>query len=171
MSKINIVYNINHTTELATITGIVESIVRTTLDYFENSKHLGITILITDDTHMRELNLAFMGKDTTTDVLSFNEDEGWYQGTPPKLKSTFASRGSYNRLGDVAICLPQIKRQAQQNNKNTTDEVAMLTVHGILHLLGYDHEEPEESELMFGLTNDILNNHKNILTKDSNIAR
>ncbi len=61
-----------------------------------------------------------------------------------------------DRLGDIAISLPQVERQAAENGKPPERELAMLTVHGVLHLLGYDHAEPDDEKIMFGKTDVIL---------------
>ena len=118
-----------------------------------------ITVMVTGDERIRDLNREFKGEDEITDVLSFNvendsverhEDEDWPE---------FADSESTNdpiRLGDIAISLPQVIRQAEENGKSPDRELAMLTIHGILHLLGYDHAVPEEEKVMFGKTDVVL---------------
>ena len=143
--------------ESASVMNVMKIAASATLARIQASKSLIVTALLTDDVHMKELNLAFMNEDDVTDVLSFNEDSGWKEGTPPDNGGdAFAARGDSHRLGDIALCLPQVKRQAREAGKTTEDEAAMLTVHGVLHLLGYDHEEGEQAKRMFGLTDDIL---------------
>ena len=126
-----------------------------------------ITVLITGDERIRELNREFKGEDQITDVLSFNaygdtessmskegesEDNEW-----PKFDSSIVDDElESDRLGDIAISLPQVVRQATENGKSADRELAMLTIHGVLHLLGYDHAEVAEEKVMFGKTDVIL---------------
>lgn len=95
-------------------------------------------ILVTDDEQMRELNRDYAGEDKSTDVLSFSLREG----------EKFVSPDEIERLGEVIISYPTAKRQAEQAGRPVDDEVAHLLVHGVLHLLGYDHAEPEEERVM-----------------------
>lgn len=98
--------------------------------------------LVEPDT-IATLNQQWMGKAGPTDVLSFPMDE-----LHPGHDDAEAPEGY---LGDIALC-PQIAaEQAPRNAHETVDEIRLLTVHGILHLLGYDHAEPDEHRKMFGL--------------------
>ena len=76
-----------------------------------------------------------------------------YQDFPEIGDSDFVN---IERLGDIVISLPQIERQAAGNGKSTERELAMITIHGVFHLLGYDHAEPEEEKIMFGKTDVVL---------------
>ncbi|MCB9802466.1 rRNA maturation RNase YbeY [Candidatus Nomurabacteria bacterium] len=87
-----------------------------------------ISIALVSEKEIRELNRVYRRKDKVTDVLSFNLD-------------------SEENLGEVIICLEQSKRQATTNKKTIKSELKLLTVHGILHLLGYDHELNEKEYL------------------------
>ena len=93
-----------------------------------------VHIFITDDAQVRELNRRYAGEDETTDVLSFSMREG----------EEFVSQNSVPRLGEVIISYPTAERQAREAGHLAENEVAHLLVHGILHLLGYDHLEPED---------------------------
>lgn len=119
-----------------------------------------VTVLLSDDTRLRELNREFNGEDEVTDVLSFNETPGWHNGTPPAEASaddaSFRAPGEEPRLGDIVISLERTKRQSEQNGVTFERELAMLAIHGVLHLLGYDHAEPGEERVMFGKTERIL---------------
>ena len=115
-----------------------------------------LTIMICDNARMQDMNRRFMGIDTPTDVLAFNEDEGWKDGTFSGQISSSPARGDPSRLGDIALSIDQIKLQAVQVGKPWQLETAILTVHGVLHLLGYDHEEEEEHKRMFALTDLII---------------
>jgi len=98
-----------------------------------------LSIVLADDGVVRELNRAYRDHDETTDVLSFAQAEG----------ETFA-RGdeAAPHLGDVVISLDTARRQAREYGQSPQDEVAHLLVHGILHLLGYDHAEPDDERVM-----------------------
>lgn len=107
-------------------------------------------LLITQD-HMAELNQRWMDQPGPTDVLAFPMDEldpergpGHVPGEAPAL------------LGDVVLCPAVAERQARAAGHSTLDELGLLTVHGILHLLGYDHADPEEEREMFALQGRLL---------------
>ena len=137
-------------------------------EQFDGPDH--ITVMITGDERIRELNRDFKGEDAITDVLSFNADgepdgeaESSAIGTDVSEFSddkwpNFADDGEVesNRLGDIAISLPQVVRQATENGKSSHRELAMLTIHGVLHLLGYDHAGVDEEKVMFGKTDVVL---------------
>jgi rRNA maturation RNase YbeY len=95
-----------------------------------------LSIALVGDREMRPLNAKYRKKRKTTDVLSFYVD-----GQPtPGVKI----------LGDVVISVEQARRQAQEHSKTLKSEMATLLIHGILHLLGYDHEKsPRQAKIMF----------------------
>lgn len=121
-----------------------------------------LTVMITGDERIRELNRTFKGEDAVTDVLSFNEaadndiGEGIEDEWPDFSENGPADNIESERLGDIAISLPQVERQAAENGNQVDAELAMLTVHGVLHLLGFDHAEQDEEKIMFGKTDVIL---------------
>ncbi len=123
-----------------------------------------ITVMITGDERIRELNREFKGEDEITDVLSFSTtvetaegvDRDEWPAFPEIEDSPDSVTEDAARLGDIAISLPQVVRQAVENGKSTERELAMLTIHGVLHLLGYDHAEREEEKVMFGKTDVVL---------------
>ena len=95
-----------------------------------------------------ELSVLLMDEPGSTDVLSVPMDE-LTPGTPDRPTPQ-------GMLGDIAIC-PQVARvQAKNAGHTLQDEMLLLTTHGILHLLGYDHAEPEEKAEMFGLQRELL---------------
>lgn len=96
-----------------------------------------VSVRITDSRTVRRLNRRFRGEDSATDVLSFNTD---FDG----LRRPDGSA----ELGELVIALPVAARGARQRDVSLGDELALLTVHGTLHLLGFDHEEPSEEERM-----------------------
>ncbi len=84
--------------------------------------------LITGDAHMRRLNRQFRRKDSTTDVLSFPAGDG------------FGHAGGALRAGDIAISLPRARAQARRYGHSTEREIRVLMLHGLLHLLGFNHQ-------------------------------
>ncbi len=98
-----------------------------------------LSVLLADDAAVRELNRAYRATDETTDVLAFAQSEGEAFAQPD---------GAPPHLGDVIISMDTARRQAAEFAIAIQDEVAHLLVHGILHLLGYDHEDPDDAERM-----------------------
>jgi probable rRNA maturation factor len=99
-----------------------------------------LSLVVTDDETVRELNRTYRGVDETTDVLAFALGAENSSFPPPPDGVT--------HLGEVIISCPQAARQAEEQKHSLKREVAILTIHGILHLLGYDHQQPEEEEEM-----------------------
>jgi probable rRNA maturation factor len=89
----------------------------------------GVTLLLAPDRDVRRLNRAWLGRDRTTDVLSFPSRGDLEPGWP--------------HLGDVAISVPRARRQARRAGWSLREEVSLLVTHGFLHLLGYDHEQDD----------------------------
>ena len=102
-----------------------------------------LCIKLVDEATIAELNEQWMEKEGPTDVLAFPMDE-----LRPGLVTEEPEEGV---LGDLVLCPVVAARQAQEAGHGTADEIDLLTVHGILHLLGYDHAEPEEHREMFAL--------------------
>lgn len=96
-----------------------------------------VAVRVTDSRSVRTLNRRFRGEDSATDVLSFNTD---FDG----LRRPDGS----SELGEIVIALPVAARGARERAISLGEELALLTVHGTLHLLGFDHEEPEEEVRM-----------------------
>ena len=107
-----------------------------------------LCIKAVDEDTIAELNQRWMEKDGPTDVLAFPMDE-----LRPGLVNEEPEEGI---LGDLMLCPPVAERQATTAGHSTDAELELLTVHGILHLLGYDHAEPAEHEEMFGLQDRLL---------------
>jgi probable rRNA maturation factor len=114
-------------------------------------KRSELSIVLTGDAEVRRLNRQYRKKDKTTDVLSFPLLEG--------KKMRLGSRETIP-LGDVVISVPQTRRQARERNVHFRRELALLLVHGILHLLGYDHGTMAEEKRMFGLQARLLKRSK-----------
>ena len=102
-----------------------------------------LCIKAVDEDTMAGLNEKWMEGEGPTDVLAFPMDE-----LRPGLVNEEPEEGV---LGDLVLCPAIAARQAETAGHSTTDEIDLLTVHGILHLLGYDHAEPDEHREMFGL--------------------
>ncbi len=101
----------------------------------------GLSIVLTDDLSIQVLNLQWRQLDEPTDVLSFPMDEGEAFAAP-------TSPEHVSPLGDVVISLETAARQAPGHDYTLLDEVRFLLVHGVCHLLGHDHGEPEEAARM-----------------------
>jgi probable rRNA maturation factor len=111
-----------------------------------------LSVLLVDERAMTELHVRWMGEPGPTDVLAFPMDEL----RPPQPGSREDPAADPGLLGDVVLC-PQVAAvQAAKAGHDTQDELSLLCVHGILHLLGYDHAEPEEHAVMFGLQQQLL---------------
>lgn len=106
-----------------------------------------LTIRIVDAEEAQRFNLQYRQKDYATNVLSFPVDLP--EGIPPEA----AGHG----LGDLLICAPVVSHEALQQEKPESDHWAHLTIHGVLHLLGYDHETQAEALVMETLETEILN--------------
>ena len=107
-----------------------------------------LCLKLVDEATIAELNQKWMEKEGPTDVLAFPMDE-----LRPGLVNEEPEEGV---LGDLVLCVPVARRQAEEAGHPTLDEVELLTVHGILHLLGYDHAEPDDEKEMFGLQRKLL---------------
>ena len=112
----------------------------------EKQDNATFSLILTDDEEVHSLNKTYRNIDRTTDVLSFALNDG---GAFP---------GPINVLGDIYISIPKMKEQAKEYGHSEKRELSFLAVHGLLHLLGYDHTlgEKEEKE-MFDLQKEILN--------------
>ena len=120
------------------------------------------SLVVADDATVQELNRDYRGLDETTDVLAFSSQHwGHYEGEDePKVfqnREPFVTpEGHHDFVGEVIISYPQCRRQADARGKSVEDELALLITHGVLHLLGYDHVEPEEEREMQALEQKVL---------------
>jgi probable rRNA maturation factor len=110
-----------------------------------------LSITIVDDDEMASWNSRALGKSGPTDVLSFPV-EIFHPGDAP----TFVPDGPPLLIGDVVIAPDYVRRQADQYGMGVDDEIALMVAHGILHLLGYDHKDDADAELMENRERDIL---------------
>jgi probable rRNA maturation factor len=118
------------------------------LDYMNIHPDADLAISFTDEATMEKLHIEFMDEPGPTDVLSFPMDE-LRPGTPDDMTPA-------GLLGDIVVCPTVAERQAVTAGHETINEILLLTTHGILHLLGFDHAEPDEEKEMFGLQREIL---------------
>ena len=129
--------------DIASLTAVGE----VALSLAKAPENCSLTLILTDDQELQRLNREHLGIDAPTDVLSFpvpyNDPE---TGTP--------------YLGDILVSIPTAEQQAIAAGHPLADEVSLLFVHGILHLLGYDHGTPEEKAAMWQVQDEILSHLK-----------
>jgi probable rRNA maturation factor len=134
------------------------SLARHVLDGMRVHPLAELSVLLVDEPAMTELHLRWMGEPGPTDVLAFPMDEI----RPPQPGGAHADHSAAEPpeipglLGDVVICPQVAKAQARQAGHSVKDEISLLCTHGILHLLGYDHAEPDEHATMFALQDKLL---------------
>ncbi len=122
----------------------LKEVVKETLEH-ENATDAILSIIFVDEKEIQQINREYRNKDCITDVISFAlEDNASF--LPEEVRV----------LGDIYICIPRMKEQANAYGHSEKRELSFLTVHGLLHLLGYDHEQKEEEEVMFKLQDEIL---------------
>jgi probable rRNA maturation factor len=123
--------------------GWVKKIVRQVLKAEGMVPPYEMSLVFTDSETVKQLNRDYRGVDEPTDVLAF------YMLPQKEVGSSFVlPPDGVTRLGEVIISYPQAAEQAREQGHSTEKELALLIIHGILHLLGYDHEEPEEEAKM-----------------------
>ncbi|MFZ5590607.1 MAG: rRNA maturation RNase YbeY [Bacillota bacterium] len=105
-----------------------------------------VSVVLVDDEYMRDLNFRYRQIDSPTDVLSFAMEEG----------EELADAGEGRILGDIVISLPTALRQSMEYGHSLDRELGFLVVHGVLHLLGYDHDTPQGEQEMLARTEAIL---------------
>ena len=116
---------------------------RTALEHEAQSLESDLSIILTDDSRLHELNLNYLGVDAPTDVLSFPASE-----TDPETGARY--------IGDILISVPRAQAQADAAGHPLEAEVQLLVVHGVLHLIGHDHAEAEEKARMWKAQAEIL---------------
>lgn len=125
------------------------------LEYEECDFDAQISVTITDNENIRRINKEFRNKDAVTDVLSFPMLEFDEEGN---AEDEFDFDGDEVVLGDIVISAERAAEQAKEFGHSFKREIAFLTAHSMLHLLGYDHERgKEEEEIMFAKQEEILN--------------
>lgn len=138
-----------------TTTKEVETIINLVLEQaareFSLTDNEEVSVTLVDDEEIRQLNKDYRGLDSATDVLSFALDEEEQAGEIP-----FANASDLHLLGDIIISVERASEQAGDFGHSLEREIGFLTIHGMLHLLGYDHNETEETKEMRELEEKIL---------------
>ena len=129
---------------------VIRHIVAQTLEYERFQEACEVSVSIVKENEIQEINRQFRGIDRVTDVLSF-----------PLLTFVQGEKYEHNELGevllgDIIICLKRAQEQAEAYGHSLKREIAFLTAHSMLHLLGYDHMEAEEEGEMFAKQEEIL---------------
>ena len=109
-------------------------------------------LVITSQERVQQLNLSYLGRDEPTDVLAFSAIEEIGTDFPPFVTPP----DGVLHLGEVIISYPQAVTQAEEHHHSIKKEIAILIIHGVLHLLGYEHDEPELKRLMSAREEEIL---------------
>ncbi|NLF45327.1 MAG: rRNA maturation RNase YbeY [Syntrophomonadaceae bacterium] len=113
-------------------------------------KNTEVSILIVDNSYIQELNLIYRNQNKPTDVLSFSMNETL------ENEPEYESGSEVNLLGDIVISLEQALAQSREYGHSLERELGFLVVHGMLHLLGYDHESEDERKLMRSLEEKVM---------------
>ena len=112
----------------------------------ENLTNVTFNVIFVDSDKIRQLNREYRPIDKETDVISFALEDG-----EANINFEFG-----RLLGDIYICVPRMKAQAKEYGHSLAREMGFLTIHGLLHLLGYDHMTKEEEKVMFAKQEEIL---------------
>jgi len=120
---------------------------RATLSYADVNGPAELTVVVTGDGSVRRLNRTYCGVDAPTDVLAFSS------GNPQSFVSPVETA---QYLGDVIISYQRAEAQAQSAGHPVDAELQLLTVHGVLHLLGHDHAQPDQKGVMWNAQAEIL---------------
>ena len=141
----------------------LQRIVSTVLEMEAAFTGASLSVVVTDDTEIQSLNCQFRGIDAPTDVLSFGEGPTEHPFvTPPEVPAY---------LGDVVISFPRAEAQAAERGHSTEEELGLLVVHGVLHLLGYDHRTRGEEVQMWARQDAILRAIEEARNGDSSSVR
>ena len=124
----------------------VESALTCSKNKEKENKQTEMVVRVVDREESAQLNLQYRGKQGATNVLSF----------PFEMPDVVEASGDMNLLGDLVICAPVVEEQALEQGKELFAHWAHMVVHGCLHLLGYDHQEPTEAEEMESLETGVL---------------
>lgn len=144
---LELVYDVDESCPLAMTEDEVLAVAEAVLAHQGVERDCSLSLSTVDDDEMAELNAEWRGVDKPTDVLSFEcerpDDPDLPEGVPCEL-------------GDVVLAPAYVAAQAARMGTTEADETRLLLVHGVLHLLGYDHEDPEEAALMQRAEEEIL---------------
>jgi probable rRNA maturation factor len=115
-----------------------------------------LTVVITSDELIQQLNHDYRGVDAPTDVLSFASQESVSPTTPALVLPPELAAELDDYLGDILIAFPYAERQAAHFQNSIAAELRLLAVHGVLHLLGYDHDDPQAEAAMWAQQEAVL---------------
>ena len=135
----------NKTDEEFTYSDIIEKVVNKAFEV-EGVKKASCSIIIVDNTFIHKLNKEYRGIDRVTDVISFALEDDKSMVIPDNIRL----------LGDIYISLDKAKEQAREYGHSLERELCFLSIHGLYHLLGYDHESKEEEKIMFKKQEEVL---------------
>jgi probable rRNA maturation factor len=127
---------------------LLERAAQAALERESESLESELSIVLTDDAHLQALNREYLGIDAPTDVLSFPASETGGSEIDPETGARY--------IGDILLSIPRAQAQAEAAGHPLESEVQLLVVHGVLHLLGHDHAEPEEKARMWKAQGEIL---------------
>lgn len=141
-----------NTTTVAINEEEITAITQFTLQYLNISASVEVTLTFISDEEIAQLHEQWLDLPGATDVMSFPIDEIKPGYSPGNVHS-------FPVMGDIVIAPHFAARQAQEANRTFEQELQILTVHGLLHLAGYDHYSPQEHEEMFGIQEAIINQY------------
>jgi len=124
-----------------TTSKVDESFIRKIVEFVlkKEKKEGEVSIVLVGQNKIRKINKFYRGKNRATDVLSFRKDE---------VKGEFFLPEGIQELGEILLCLREIKKRAKRENSTFERELARSLIHGVLHLLGYTHQEEEKAKIM-----------------------
>lgn len=141
MNQVEIINNVENISEINELDKLIDFTLKKM-----NVENAIMNVIIVSLDEIHKINKEYRGIDRPTDVISFALEDD----------HTFINL-EYRVLGDIYICLDKAKEQALEYGHSLKREISFLTVHGILHLLGYDHMKEDEEKIMFNLQEEILN--------------
>ena len=144
MKKISLDISTHYKSFDKTLLPVLKRAVQATFDLVAEAESYSVSILICGDEQITELNKTYRGVNRATDVLSFTSDVAL-----PDSDDLF--------LGDIVISFPAVVRQAEKYQHSVSHELSLLSIHGVLHLLGYDHSTISEEAQMWHYQKLILN--------------
>jgi probable rRNA maturation factor len=148
MGAMTVSIEINNESSIEVDESLLQRLVTYDLDQLHVHPDAELAIVLVDESAMEQLHVQWMDEPGPTDVLSFPMDE-----LRPGTEDQPTAPGL---LGDIVLC-PQVAiAQAETAGHSAMDEMLLLTTHGLLHLLGFDHAEPDEEKEMFGIQRDLL---------------
>ena len=124
---------------------VIERAVKTVMEYYDIPEELDVNIMIVDPEEIRKINKETRDIDNVTDVLSFPYFD---YNTPGVFDQEVNDWADGDILGDIVICADRIISQAEEYGHSQKRELAFLTVHSMLHLIGYDHMSEQDAEIM-----------------------